>query len=60
MLATEILIKDHREVMDLIEQLENAEEDTGEAYNEFLKKLAETNGDNARAAFCRDRLAKLR
>ena len=39
MLATEILIKDHREVMDLIEQLENAEEDTGEAYNETFNRL---------------------
>jgi hypothetical protein len=34
MLPTEILKNDHREAMDLIEQLENAEDEGSEAYME--------------------------
>jgi iron-sulfur cluster repair protein YtfE (RIC family) len=39
MLATEILKNDHREAMDLIEQLENAEDEGGEAYMETFNRL---------------------
>jgi iron-sulfur cluster repair protein YtfE (RIC family) len=39
MLATEILIQDHREVMELIDQLENADDTGGEAYSETFNRL---------------------